>query len=671
MINMASYRNLRPSSAAIDEFYAKAAYLSVNQRSQEPGLPRGRPPRNRVLTATDVDKKFLDTIALLFAYFKPAPNRPDDHKFKTRHLTATSMRKTEDLVTIYVAKNGGPQDFGGNKDEQFADLLETWLNVHRKSNNPPQPPGMPFMPQRWSPRPIIKDEEFEAKLYDWWKSRLDYYEHQLRSNWCAGELKKVSDYYQKPCYDEKVDIGYFTSDWKDVNALVDQSNSTGHSILECLLNSSGIYQDVGRQVYPRVVDPLGAGANRFRKVIKSISFLLTIRHALDICRSFNYSLKGCRVKVEFEPVKERNVISTAGIIENLKAKQLKATPSVRSSFEKTISQIQSQKSIIAHFRCELQMLQKVHSQDDVVDYFGCSKRSCFLCWEILRGTHFITRDTHSKLYYKWYIPFNSAFTSTYQQLVILLSQRFSALTGQPLQESEIVMSETDSLISTRRREFQGDSTKEPVPHSLLKYLDNEACDFKCLHIPPTGEPEISSYKAYNLRTSAGVQSDIQTPIVNVEVGEGIEGDWWVSEIQLHGHDAFKQWAALPVRNWNAQHSTPILIQATQQKSRRLYVLVRDNRDAPQNEWCHSQIINFHSASGPGSSKYPSVWRGNMFLFFINSSGTQLENFHDADIKPALQAFLSEYLSRATDSSDSIWEQLEAQDLSHLDWTCPM
>lgn len=35
----------------------------------------------------------------------------------------------------------------------------------------------------------------------------------------------------------------------------------------------------------------------------------------------------------------------------------------------------------------------------VSNYIGCSKRSCWLCWQILRGSRFITQGTHGTLYW--------------------------------------------------------------------------------------------------------------------------------------------------------------------------------------------------------------------------------------------------------------------------------
>ena len=62
----------------------------------------------------------------------------------------------------------------------------------------------------------------------------------------------------------------------------------------------------------------------------------------------------------------------------------------------------------ARVHCEMQLLMHFLRQEtkDVVDYFGCSKKSCWLCWQImLQNAKFSIKDTHRKLYPLWAFPF--------------------------------------------------------------------------------------------------------------------------------------------------------------------------------------------------------------------------------------------------------------------------
>ena len=63
----------------------------------------------------------------------------------------------------------------------------------------------------------------------------------------------------------------------------------------------------------------------------------------------------------------------------------------------------------ARVHCEMQLM--IHfSQPGVeqcLDYFGCSKRSCWLCWQmIVQNGKYSMKHTHRKLYPRWAFPFN-------------------------------------------------------------------------------------------------------------------------------------------------------------------------------------------------------------------------------------------------------------------------
>lgn len=62
----------------------------------------------------------------------------------------------------------------------------------------------------------------------------------------------------------------------------------------------------------------------------------------------------------------------------------------------------------ARVHCEMQLLMHF-SQPGVekcLDYFGCSKKSCWLCWQmILHNFKYSMKGTHRKLYPRWAFPF--------------------------------------------------------------------------------------------------------------------------------------------------------------------------------------------------------------------------------------------------------------------------
>jgi hypothetical protein len=141
----------------------------------------------------------------------------------------------------------------------------------------------------------------------------------------------------------------------------------------------------------------------------------------------------------------------------------------------------------------------------------------------------------------------------------------------------------------------------------------------------------------------------------------------VSDIQLRGHNAaWRPWYVLPVPAWRAELFEPSANQSAPREAKPLYVLLRRDYNNHANEWCQSMIRNSHSTSGPGISKEATVWRGHLFLYFTNSTGTELKDFQKMDVDSALHAFTKDYLT----SNNRIHEELEARDRKTLlRWTC--
>ena len=95
------------------------------------------------------------------------------------------------------------------------------------------------------------------------------------------------------------------------------------------------------------------------------------------------------------------------------------------------------------FHCELQLLKYFidHPAKGCQDYFGCSKRSCWLCWRILMYVgKFHTKDSHLKIYDSWAFPvpfspekeklqLSNALISTYRDLISKIRQTIFAGTG--------------------------------------------------------------------------------------------------------------------------------------------------------------------------------------------------------------------------------------------------
>ncbi|KAI0010636.1 hypothetical protein F4779DRAFT_289127 [Xylariaceae sp. FL0662B] len=63
----------------------------------------------------------------------------------------------------------------------------------------------------------------------------------------------------------------------------------------------------------------------------------------------------------------------------------------------------------ARVHCEMQLMMHFSkpNAEKCLDYFGCSKKSCWLCWQMMTGNaRFSMKDTHRKFYPRWAFPYD-------------------------------------------------------------------------------------------------------------------------------------------------------------------------------------------------------------------------------------------------------------------------
>ncbi len=118
-------------SQKIDEitsFYAAAHFWEIYEPRR--GWVSGEPDAD---SSTTITGSLLDLVARFFARAMKLENDSVRNRCPATasdNVTATAMGKggKKDRLVIYIAKNGGPQDFDGKSDEAMADELESWYN---------------------------------------------------------------------------------------------------------------------------------------------------------------------------------------------------------------------------------------------------------------------------------------------------------------------------------------------------------------------------------------------------------------------------------------------------------------------------------------------------------------------------------------------------------------
>jgi hypothetical protein len=400
------------------EFYAAAQYLQRHEKNQ--GFYKSNnTQRSAIRNGLSTDKatcEMLDCLALLFARVKNSKASPE-------HVTATALKRTEQCVEIWIAKNHGPRV----ADENFRTDLERWFNNKGA----------------WTESASL----MATDIASFWRSRLEYYNSNITLLWkqlCPVEpdkqkvtvkmdsqavpvneveddLPSVSAVYvalHSIYEEEKVNMDEFKSNWKKVKTFCMKAKLSFEEIIQ--LDETTLPTE--KQSY--MISPEGKPTDHFQmtrkfsKLLKHLRLLGTIHRATRAFITFRDRVNNeTPIRLMFLDAIRCPPLS-AEVLEsgrdhlrrwmnsttNPQFKQelqdlLDARDYARNSAKKPLA-------LNRYFHCELQMLDKFLHDPLVNDYFGCSKLSCYMCWGVLRGSPFRTRDTHANLWSACAFPFN-------------------------------------------------------------------------------------------------------------------------------------------------------------------------------------------------------------------------------------------------------------------------
>lgn len=436
-------------------FYAAADYLRTLEQNQD--LPRAA---EHTYSRTNIEnslstrqlgeyeqlvKDVLDNLALLFANAKKTDSLPADRNtaaenkhniaenkytpiknkvIPAKHVTATALKVNGIDLEIWIAKNDGPT----TEDEDFRSKLEMWFN--RK--------GV------WNKKAAL----MTAEINDFWRQRLHYYRVEIKKAWKVlgngpkpniegdssgrAEVKvaqsgnkaeaevvglgKSYDILRKIYQDEMIKLDLFEEDWRKAKLICSSLKSS-----DAIVPSDSIgpeFYDVFDLEEPKSHLEL---ARTFTKLLKAIKLLGTVEKAVHIFTEFREKIvRSQNIHLSFlNPPKSLDLSQDdrTAIAERLKSwirphRQKFVSPEFKTEIEERVQAFEDradQKERTSHrfFHCELQLLDKFLEDGNTYDYFGCSKLSCFICYEVLKGTRFRTRDTHARLYAPCAFPFSA------------------------------------------------------------------------------------------------------------------------------------------------------------------------------------------------------------------------------------------------------------------------
>lgn len=477
-------------------FYAAADYL------RRPGKNQGLLPSNPKQAGTNpstpqLERDMLDYLALLFARVKTTDDPP-------RHVSATAL-KTVDKglgLEIWIAKNDGAKE----QDEQFRSDLELWFNRKGPWKNDP--------------------EAMKSDIEEYWDDRLNYYCKNFQASRSVlrrgpnEEPSKVAsdtrtglqasyytllELYEKK---DKINIGLFEQDWAEVQALCTDPDISQEKLKARNDTARHRHFEQAYAVSEREHTKGQAKlATYFSKLLKSVRLLRTVPKAIKAFSDFREKSFDVNIKFKFlnpiatldlEPKAWNDFANTMeGWTRSLAKENKEFVDEVQTVANSFKEQAQKQKSFHRYFHCELQMLDKFLDDTSVYDYFGCSKLSCFMCWRVLQGTPFKTRETHANLWPACAFPFTtgSESSNSHYQLLLALKKVQDYLLERVLRRALDFEFNFPDNISLPETEPDGELRRRNETQISWRTIDNRLVKVsraQAIRIPVDGKPLLES-----------------------------------------------------------------------------------------------------------------------------------------------------------------------------------
>lgn len=614
------------------EFYAACIYLNAAQKQQ--GKTRLLPDPQRELKTSQKTRDFLDHLADCFARSK------DDDK--PQHVTATAMVNFLQLKKIVIAKNRA-EDYSepkpeGQKDKDFAESLQNWFN--QLSTEGPYTTG-PNTPE-------------DDRHRDVWEKMLEFNDSRVLD--CIKKAKKTKNkkhaimeaLKRLPATSEEHMSG-FEKAWAVVD-LCTTDNPTDRSFLgfksHCIKEAEACRQDPGfssiRLIVRKVREQDAQKKKDYKdlsELIKFIDLLGRLRHAFntfqDYCGSSEGEGKGHHFTLEFLDSSFYPDYSWPQDCSSKVEGWYELNPEHRDALPQKVREHAMKKAKSDPkkrpplFHCELQLLKYFidnHSKD-CQDYFGCSKKSCWLCWRILTYVDkFHTKDSHWKIYDSWAFPvlfspekeklrLSIALTLTYRDLIGLIRKNIFA--GRGFAEYE-VQTET----SGRAPEMAPIVNTSGIRRIALPKTDRRVeREVKCVCFPADGRPQCEEVLVALYRGKIDDLFEKMQPLFLA----------FEYEIQNSLYSAFTLVNKPSDENSFADQSwvIDIFIRAYDGQCGRggIFLYSQSNPDAEPNPWILNQLAKQNSAPDVVRDAVTEpedfLWRGSIFAVMMDEKGESL------------------------------------------------
>lgn len=402
-----------------DTFYAAALYLHAAYGELEVK------PLYHPVETPEATRVFLDRFADCFARSKLVDARD--------HVSATAMVRNEKdkVITVYIAKNQsekGSQPLAGqeklgdiaNENEAFAKQLVDWFSKMASKDDKLQGDDID----------LDAHSEMFKTMCRFSLSRLEHYISNISESNVDLLERDVS--FHLPEYCDGWEMTKFLINesklYHDMKSRLPRSGSERICLLTTYVHLAGQIRN-----YPgfrSLAEKIETSTSRHKlkniaQVVKWINYLGRILAAFIGFRRFcsdkkqsGYSFRHRLLRSEEDDwngdTYQKKLNSWTGDLGLTRERQVRRFVDGRPVLQDTtvgalMNEVVETTGTKARVHCEMQLL--IHfsqpGREKCLDYFGCSKKSCWMCWKMISQNYkFSMKNTHRKLFPRWAFPFN-------------------------------------------------------------------------------------------------------------------------------------------------------------------------------------------------------------------------------------------------------------------------
>ncbi|MCJ1469186.1 hypothetical protein MMC07_007819, partial [Pseudocyphellaria aurata] len=479
-----------------DTFYAAALYLHTAAETLTSRL-------SYLNSRTSQEERdFLDRLADCFARSKGEDARD--------HVSATAMARNEREceIKLFIAKNKSDKRYRAqvsleqlrkieDENEDFASTLTEWFNGLTGNNGK-----------------TVDDEDTFARMCGFSSSRLEYYIKKVVE---SGTPPKGPDESNVRSHCAELDaaaagdgrVSELEHGWETATSIITmckrytESKGSGIPANGCdpptlvevaKLAGKARQQPMFRAFLSKVKSSMPRSQLKpLEDLLHWLALLGRLRAAHTTFRNFCRDENQRRYKFSHEVLQSKEATwSGERYAQKIRAWSgnlgLRNERDEGDTIEDEVTTLVKRSGTTARVHCEMQLLHRFSQPDapSCRDYFGCSKKSCWLCWQmmIVQGRFSIKGD-HRKLYPRWAFPFdyNPSQPNFAEGLVAAYRDMLLSIQGQVIHKKSLELYAPFPQTSARLTPYSGPIDFEGDQIHVREWERIPIAKPKAIHLP--------------------------------------------------------------------------------------------------------------------------------------------------------------------------------------------